>query len=214
MNSSSSLDHELVWYASYGSNLSSRRFGCYLAGGRPPGSSRHYGGARDHSPARRDVALELPHLLYFAGDSLVWGGAPAFLDTEPTSSHLALARAYLITFEQFADVVAQENGRSVGSPLSVSHHELVPGVSTATGPGRYENLLCTGQHDGIPVVTFTAPWPMAETTPSAPSAAYLAMLIEGLRESHRLTDEQLVSYLGAAPGSSPELVEASLGQQH
>lgn len=40
---------EQVWYASYGSNLSSRRFSCYLCGGRPPGAIRTYPGAHDRT---------------------------------------------------------------------------------------------------------------------------------------------------------------------
>ena len=58
----------------------------------------------------------------------------------------------------------------------------------------------------MPVVTFTAPWSMSEVTLGAPSAGYLAMLIAGLREAHDLSDEQLTSYLGLAPGCSHDAV--------
>jgi hypothetical protein len=47
---------------------------------------------------------------------------------------------------------------------------------------------------------------MSEATPGAPSAAYLATMIVGLREAHGLSDEELTSYLGSAPGCSRRAV--------
>src|SRR5271167_1182234 len=45
----------LVWYASYGSNLSGERFNCYLCGGRVAGMSRDCIGARDGTMARESI---------------------------------------------------------------------------------------------------------------------------------------------------------------
>jgi hypothetical protein len=199
------MERRLIWYASYGSNLSADRFACYLAGGRPSGATRTYVGARDNAPPLDAVALEISYQLYFAGESRVWGGSPAFLDTNPVDGVVGLARAYLIGWDQFEDVVAQENGRSSAS-IEVDDQDLVPGFSRAIGSGRYENLLCTERLDDMPVVTFTAPWSMTEVIPGAPSAGYLAMLIAGLREAHHLSDEELTSYLGSAPGCSRDAV--------
>ena len=69
---------ELVWYVSYGSNLNRARFLTYLQGGRVAGNDLVYKGCSDTSPPVDDVALELPHSLYFAGWSdRVWGGTSA-----------------------------------------------------------------------------------------------------------------------------------------
>ena len=112
-----------------------------------------------------------------------------------------LARGYLIGWDQFEDVLAQENGRP-SSSIEIDDHLLVPGFSRQIGSGRYENLLCTERLNDTPVVTFTAPWSLSEVTPAAPSAGYLAMLITGLREAHpHLSDETLRRYLGSAPDS-------------
>ena len=54
---------------------------------------------------------KIAHQLYFHGESRVWGGSPAFIDTVPVDGLAGLARAYLIGWDQFEDVVAQENGR-------------------------------------------------------------------------------------------------------
>jgi hypothetical protein len=199
------MERRLIWYASYGSNLSAERFAYYLAGGRPSGATRTYVGARDKSLPLDVVALKIPYQLYFSGESRVWGGSPAFIDTKRVDGVVGFARAYLIGWDQFEDVVAQENGRS-SSSIEVDERNLVPGFSRQIGSGRYENLLCTERLNDMPVVTFTAPWSMTEVTPGAPSAGYLAMLIAGLREAHHLSDEELTRYLGSAPGCSRDAV--------
>jgi hypothetical protein len=208
MSTTADEEPRRVWYASYGSNLCEERFSCYLSGGRPFGSSSDHPRARDDHPARRAVALEMPYPLYFAGVSKAWGGSPAFIDAT-TPSGRTLGRGYLITWEQFEDVVAQENARSSG-PLAIGDEELEAGFSRQIGPGRYELLVCTGRREGVPIVTFTSPWAIAEAEIGAPAPAYLAMLIGGLREAHGLSDEVLVGYLGSAPGCSPEQVLAAL----
>jgi hypothetical protein len=197
-----------VWYVSYGSNLDAARFTCYLSGGRPAGSSRDYEGARDKRPARRAIALEMPYPLYFAGTSKVWGGSPAFIDASAPSGR-TLGRGYLITWEQFEDVVAQENARC-SAALAIADEELEGGFARQVGPGRYELLVCTGRLEGAPVVTFTSPRGVATTEIGSPTPAYLAMMIGGLREAHGLTDEALVDYLGSAPGCGPDQVLAAL----
>ena len=55
--------------------------------------------------------LTAPFQMYFAGHSVMWGGSSAFLDTRQGSIATTHLRAYLITEQQFEDVVAQENGR-------------------------------------------------------------------------------------------------------
>ena len=200
-----------MWYAAYGSNLSASRFGCYLAGGRPHASAaRVYPGARDPASPRATRAVELPRRLYFAGASQVWGGATAFLDHAPGVTPTR-ARAYLVTWDQFEDLVAQESHRPT-APVPLADADLQEGLVAAVGPGRYETLLCVGRHEGVPVVTFTAPWSLAEVVPAAPAPGYLAMLIAGLRELHQMADAELRRYLVVAPGCLPGLVDEALAQ--
>ncbi len=116
----------------------------------------------------------------------------------------------MIAWGQFEDVVAQENGRRATLPIDPAVCDLAVGASQRIGPGRYENVLCLGHLDDVPVLTFTSPWPMAEAEVGPPAPAYLALLIDGLRESHHLRDEDLVAYLGAAPGCSEELVASAI----
>jgi histone deacetylase 6 len=69
-----------VWYASFGSNIVSERFACYLEGGRIEGMIRDMPGSRDPSPPTEWRRWDdLPHRLFFAHSSPTWdGGGVAF----------------------------------------------------------------------------------------------------------------------------------------
>lgn len=188
------MSPRLVWYVSYGSNTHADRFARYLRGGRPAGAARDHPGCRDASPAARSRGLEVPGGIYFATRSPVWLGGRAFYD--PDLPGTAAARAYLITTGQFSDVAAQEMYRDpgvdldLGGVLSARRHVL--------GEGRYETLVHLGEHDGHPALTFTAPWGAHEVAHTAPSAAYLAVLADGLRETHGWSTDRVAAYLAAA----------------
>jgi hypothetical protein len=187
-----------VWYVSYGSNMSLARISCYLEGGCPPGGTRHNPGARDPSPPRHSLGVELPGSVYFAGDSPQWGGGVAFYD------HLtpgpAAARAYLVTAEQFADIAAQEMYR-VPDPDDPIERIVLGGLDPElegrhhVGPGHYETLVEVGEVAGAPMLTFTAPHGIDHVEHSAPSPAYLGMLADGLREALGWDPGRIDAYL-------------------
>src|SRR6266478_8214404 len=85
-----------VWYASYGSNLSTARFMCYIVGGRPPGSETVNPGCRDKTAPKDNQSLPLDWELYFASYSTWWRGAAAFI-RRSTRATTTLGRMYLIT---------------------------------------------------------------------------------------------------------------------
>ncbi|MET0700524.1 MAG: histone deacetylase, partial [Mycobacterium sp.] len=183
-----------VWYVAYGSNMAAARFNCYLSGGRPRGGSRTYLGCRDQTPPRADVALHLAGGLAFAGRSKVWGGGIAFYNRD-ADGELA-ARAYLVTFGQLSDVVAQETWQPIESDLA-----LDGGIGHWPLPSRtYSTLLQVGERDGVPMMTITCLLELEATTPSGP---YLRTMLDGLDETFGWTAEQRVQYLLRAPGVAP-----------
>ena len=186
-----------LWYVSYGSNMSRRRLGCYLAGGTPPGSMRTYAGARDRTMPTADHAVSLPGSLYFAGESRTWGGGVAFYDHDSPGE--TAGRAYLLTIGQFVDVANQEMHRPADpdDPLEEVLLTGLPDERHQAGPGHYETLLRVGEHEGLPMLTFTAPHGMHAVPHTAPRPAYLAMLAEGLREAHRWDEERIEGYFAA-----------------
>lgn len=183
-----------LWYASYGSNLSRDRFDCYIEGGRPVGAARSYVGARDSSPPTGVVSLRIPGEVFFGWHSPTWDGGVAFLDLEAPGT--ALARAYRLTEEQLADVVAQEMHRDPGEVVDVAH--LVDHGVLVLGDGRYESLHVVAEVDGEPVVTFTCPEHVDRPAANAPSAPYLRMIAAGLREAHPEVDP--LEYLSGLEG--------------
>jgi len=185
-----------VWYVAYGSNMHAERFGYYLRGGRPPGGARVYPGCRDTRGPERREPVTLPGQLYFAGQSAVWTGGMAFYD--PTAPGAMPGRAYLITVQQFADIAAQEMHREPGADLDLT--EVLTTGTARLGPGRYETLVCAGRLDGLPLLTFTAPWRIAEAGLNPPSAAYLLHIGAGLAEAHHWSPDRIAAYLSTRAG--------------
>jgi hypothetical protein len=184
-----------VWYVSYGSNMSEARLAAYIEGGVPPGGKRANPGARDASPPRRSVPVDLPGALYFAGDSLQWHGGVAFYDHDGQGGPTA-ARAFLITAHQFADIAAQEMHRipQEGDPLVEVVIGGIDGGRHHAGPGHYETLVEVGSLEGVPMLLFTAPHGIDHVEHTQPSPAYLAMLADGLRESRQWDEEEVEAY--------------------
>ena len=196
---------DLIWYAAYGTNLDRARLGCYLEGGTPPGGARATPGARDPRPPRDDRAIQLPGSVYFAWESTTWGGGVAFL--APSEPGTSPGRAYLLTHEQFSDVVAQEMHRPPGADLDLA--VLGGNRSWAFGDGRYETLHVVDTIDEVPVVTFTAP-ATAPLDYRAPTAAYVRVMGRGIRASHGWTASRTAEHLLTCRGIGPDWTASDL----
>ncbi len=127
--------------------------------------------------------MTLPHRLVFAGDARGWGGGGvAFVDPVATAAR-TLGRAYLITVEQFQDVLAQESGRAVGSEVDLDG--VLGGGSAVLGDGNYDRVLHVGGV-GAPMLTFTTPRPVDTLALNAPGPAYRETIVTGVIEAHGL----------------------------
>ena len=176
------VDTVVVWYVSYGSNMASARLRCYLEGGRPPGGSLAHPGARDGTLPRASVPILLPGAVFFAGESRVWTGGRAFYDAGADGE--VAARAYLVTEDQFADIHAQE-------------------------PACYDRILDVGVREGVPMRTFTTRARADAIRRSAPAPAYLAVMAQGLRESHGWDEARIARYLGGWRPDAADLSRAT-----
>ena len=188
-----------VWYVAYGSNLGLERFRCYLTGGTPAGGLREYPGCRDPGDPERVAAFDVPGGLVFAGESTVWGGGMAFYDAHAPGR--AACRAYLVTVEQFADVVAQEMRRPPGGEFARDLAGLLGDVESVhtMGSGRYETVTRLGERDGAAMFTVTHD-DVGSLEPVPPTAAYLRWISAGLREAHGWDAYRIAGYLGPGPG--------------
>jgi hypothetical protein len=216
-----------VLYVSYGSNVSTERFMHYIEGGKPRGSRVDYEGCRNPTPPDDVVPVIMHGTVHFAGRSAVWGGGVAFLD------HLrrgkSLGKAYLVTSEQFDDIVAQECGHPIGVRPADINAAISKGVHD--GAGRYGRLVHVGDLDGSPAFTFTGhfstaqarrgnmavtPWGRVEELPrfkrrswegdswpvftNRPSDAYTSRIGEGLAETYDMDGDEIDTYFGGAAG--------------
>lgn len=216
----------LVWYAAYGSNLSSARFMTYLAGGTAEGKTTSERGAADPTPPAASRPFRLRHALYFAGDAPDWGGGGvAFVRPEEAPGALTYARIYLVTVDQLRAVLAQENGLEPGRGAAlVSSRQLTaarPGERIETGAGDYGLLLCVGRERGtpdgpdVPVWTFTSPHAL-DGELRAPSDAYLSTVCRGLVETFLdpAGPEEGAGHPGAPQERpTPETLERSLAER-
>ncbi|MED4126659.1 hypothetical protein [Shouchella miscanthi] len=169
-----------VWYASYGSNLLEERFLCYIRGGQPAGSTESEPGARDPSLPLRSIQFSMPYPLYFAKERTKWGkGGVAFIRNKRNEQAYTLSKAYLITLDQFIDVVRQENRLET---ISIDFDTLFKEGSIELTDGWYNKLLVAGYQDDLPVLTFTShqDWPLEEE--KAPASSYEETLLNGLFE--------------------------------
>ncbi|WSZ01393.1 histone deacetylase [Streptomyces sp. NBC_00872] len=174
------------------------RLSCYIAGGRPAGAAREYPGCRDRRLPMASVPVELKGVVYFATESSVWTGGRAFYD--PGASGRVFARAHLVSAEQFSDIAAQEMYRRPGAELDLS--EALSRGRAELGTGRYETLVCPGTMDGVPMLTFTAPWGVHDLSWNRPSASYLRVLSRGLLEAGAWDMPAVARYLAACPGAA------------
>ena len=151
--------------------------------------------------------MTLPGRMFFGWESSGWGGAVSFLDLTPTADDVstadaastgAPATAYLLSAGQFADVAAQEMHRDPSADLDLT--EVLAHQRHVIGPGRYETLHLVGEVDGVPMLTFTCD-DAEHLARNAPSGAYLATLVRGLRDVHGYDDDAVAAYLLACEGT-------------
>ncbi len=188
---------QYVWYASYGSNLNKDRFLCYIKGGSPAGSTRVETGCKDQSLPIAESSFKFNYPLYFAREAAGWQSqGVAFISLKQGEESLTYSKKYLITIEQFLDVVKQENS---GDIFEIDLNEVKEkGSKIFRHHAWYGNIIYLGEDKGYPIFTFTAPWEQDEVEMKKPSHNYLATIIKGLKTDY--TNEEIFQYLQNKPG--------------
>lgn len=189
----------LVWYASYGSNLLYKDgFLCYIKSGVRRGANQKENGCKDKTPPRKNKPIDIPFPLYFAERSPRWnGGGVAFIGLSKDEYNLTVCRMYLITEQQFIDVVKQENENST---ISIDFEEVKRIGSKVFSKSWYGNIIYLGKNEGYPIFTFTHYNNLEDHKYNTPSAAYLQIIAAGLKETRKWTEDEIVDYLLQKPG--------------
>lgn len=196
-----------IWYASYGSNLMKDRFLAYIYGGMPPGSNQSEQGCRDKTAPKENERIDIPFPLYFSKERSKWGeGGVAFIGTHASNEEKTIGRMYLITEEQFHDVVSQENN---GLQVELDLIKIERNGYVDIHHGWYNRMMYLGERDGAPIFTFTSSQPISNVFFTKPSAAYLSVIASGLTELG-LGEDKIVDYLLGKEGIKEEFTKDSL----
>lgn len=137
--------------------------------------------------------MRIPHRLFFSGESKGWGGGGVALVDPAPFDLVTLARAYLITEQQFQDVLAQESGRAEGSDVDLSTARTAG--RARLGDGNYDLVIHLGDAGGWPMFTFTTPHPLDGHPHNEPGVAYRDTVIAGLMEAHDLSATEAATYV-------------------
>ena len=216
-----STNAQHVWYASFGSNMCSERFACYLRGGKVEGMVKECVGARyAHLPFKLPptpdcpvTSMRVPHRMFFAKSSPMWRhGGVAFLDVsrhEADDDFFTWMRLYRVSLDCFNDVLAQENGfdpRQDDAFERFSPEEVVDMGLKKSGDHRVKGTwygyvqslgMFPNAQDAEPILTFTLPPDSMETIDDAinpPSREYHDVIARGLIELG-VSDEIAHQYL-------------------
>ncbi|MFY0409447.1 hypothetical protein [Solicola sp. PLA-1-18] len=189
-----------LWYAGYGSNTLVERLRTYLAGadassrfGAHPATAEPFDG--------RTCWTTSAHPLYFAGRSVRWDGAVAFLGLEPRTGVTTRLRTYELTPSQLVHVATVENnvpdlawdGDVTGIEVGAAHLLTLPsGLDPARA--KYDAVLRLPDHEDRPVVTLTT---SRDLEPGVPGEAYRQVIADGLADSD-LAPAGVEAYLDAA----------------
>lgn len=200
-------DMDYVWYASYGSNINNERFLCYIKGGKPSGSNKVEIGCRDTSLPIKESTFKVERPLYFAKESARWGfQGVAFIGLSPEKENVTLSKKYLITREQFLDIIKQENN---GLEFDINLEEVIEkGSLIFSNKAWYGNILYLGEDEQYPVFTFTAPWDVTKVGLKKPSNEYLTTIVNGLKKD--FSNEAIYEYLKDKAGIRGEYSEKEL----
>ena len=184
----------LVWYASYGSNLLYEDgFLGYIEGKVRRGCREPEKGCKDKTPPRTDKTIDIPFPLYFAERSSKWNnGGVAFISLSRDENNPTVGRMYLITEEQFIDVVKQENGNQ---EISIDFEEVKRKGSKVFRKSWYGNIVYLGDDEGYPIFTFTHYKDIEDQAFNFPSDEYIQIIVAGLKETLNWTKEEIADYL-------------------
>lgn len=205
---------ELVWYASYGSNLLRDRFMKYINGGVVPGATFSQIGCEDKSPPINDSQIIIPNQVYFSQKMSGWENQGiAFIEQQKSKNVSSLGRMYLITQEQFEQIVWQENHLTNFQDQPNINFEKINQKGFEEIPDfLYGRIVLLGSKDSFPIYTFTANWNDTRIEYTKPGMKYIKVIANGIRETYSYTDNDIVNYLSNLPGINSNISKNVLRQ--
>ena len=171
---------DVVWYASYGSNLSKERFLCYIKGGVCAANGKEYKPCTNNKlVSEKDDRAWFPGQMYFGNESGSWGHkGVAYYD--PDASGKTFMRMFQVTREQLWEIQGKE-GRK---------------------PEWYGRILALGIHaDGRPIYTMTSEY---RHPFNAPDGSYFNLISRALVEENGFSEKEAEDYLSGCLAEKKE----------
>ena len=200
-----------VWYACYGSNLLKERFSCYIGGGRPANANRVYPGCTNKTLPEKSKGITINGELYFAKSSKTWsGGGAGFIKSDFDKNIKTLGRMYLITQQQFVDLVQQEI--KFEGDFDIDLQQVIKNRSLdMKNNSWYGKIIYLGEDEDCPIFTFTNE-DYLKNEINSPHEFYLKIIIDGLKETYQMSDAEIETYLKTKEGIKGLPLEAKLPQ--
>ena len=190
-----------IWYASYGSNILEDRFHCYIRGGKPKGSNTTYCGCNDKTLPIDNEDLYIPSELYFAKKSIKsWNGGGVGFIANKFGNERTLGRMYLITKEQFIDVIKQEC--DIVQDIKLDFELIVNQGSFVLQETKwYNKIIYLSDQAGHPIFTFTHDGDYFDEI-NKPDKNYLKLIMDGLKEITNFNEYDIADYFENLKGVS------------
>ncbi|PKD20727.1 hypothetical protein APR41_13735 [Salegentibacter salinarum] len=206
-----SQEEPKVWYACYGSNLLKERFSCYIGGGQPANAKRVYPGCSNKTLPEKSKGVTIHGKLYFAKSSKTWsGGGAGFIQSDFHKDIKTLGRMYLITRQQFIDLVQQEI--KFEGDFNIDLETVIKNRSLdMKNNSWYGKIIYLGEDENCPIFTFTNEDYLKEEI-NPPHEFYLKIIIEGLKETYKMNDAEIKSYLKNKEGIKGFPIEDKIPQ--
>lgn len=168
-----------------------------------------YKGCTDKTLPTESEEIYIKSELYFANKSKSWNGSGVgFIKTDFGESKMTLGRMYLITKEQFIEVVKQETNYK--EELNIDFEKAQQSGSLIfREKSWYGNLLYLGEKNGNPIFTFTNERNLTDKI-NAPSKEYLSMIISGIKETYNLSEIEIKEYFEGMLGIKGNPIEKEL----
>jgi len=184
---------------------------CYINGTKPKYAKRTQVGCRDNNDPKGDEEIVIPYSLYYAEHSPNWDGGVAFIGSKKGQSKKTFGRMYLITAEQFIDVVLQENGKDPSNYYILLDLDKVKEKKKYdTGLGWYGSILYLGDKEGVDIFTITSASGHSESDHRPPGENYLKTITEGLRETYQMSNSKILEYFKNSSGIKGNLSDERL----
>ena len=147
--------------------------------------------------------------MYFAKKSKSWtSGGVGFIKTTKDEKANTYGRMYLITKDQFEEVIKQETNYK--NTLSIDYDKAVKeGNYIFREKSWYGNLIYLGDCEKSPIFTFTNEIDLDDEI-NPPDTNYVKIIASGIKEKYNLTQEDLEQYFKSKSGITGEDIEEKL----